>query len=66
MKASVKFFNDSKGYGFVTLEDGREAFVHYSAIEKKGFKTLIEGQEVEVVDLKESEKGLAATKVLLP
>ena len=43
----VKWFNDSKGYGFIESEDGEDCFVHFSAIQGDGFKTLREGQEVE-------------------
>jgi CspA family cold shock protein len=52
MKGTVKWFNATKGYGFITTEDGRDVFAHYSAIEMEGFKTLDEGQavEFEVVD----------------
>lgn len=55
MKAKVKWFNDSKGYGFVETESGKEAFVHYSEIQGPGFKTLTEDQEVEI-DLYEEDK----------
>lgn len=44
----VKWFNDSKGYGFATTEDGLEIFIHYTAIETEGFKTLTEGQAIDV------------------
>jgi CspA family cold shock protein len=52
MKGTVKWFNATKGYGFITTEDGRDVFAHFSAIEMEGFKTLDEGQavEFEVVD----------------
>lgn len=52
MKGTVKWFNGTKGYGFITTEEGRDVFAHYSAIEMEGFKTLDEGQavEFEVVD----------------
>lgn len=46
-KGTVKWFNASKGYGFITQEDGEDIFVHFTAIEADGFKTLEEGQEVE-------------------
>ncbi|MFA0888977.1 MAG: cold shock domain-containing protein [Synergistales bacterium] len=52
MKGTVKWFNATKGYGFITTEEGKDVFAHYSAIEMEGFKTLDEGQavEFEVVD----------------
>jgi CspA family cold shock protein len=59
----VKWFNDQKGYGFITPDDGgRDLFVHHSAIEVEGFRTLSEGQEVEF-EIQESEKGPKAAKV---
>ncbi|KDR95793.1 cold-shock DNA-binding protein family [Peptoclostridium litorale DSM 5388] len=61
-KGTVKWFNAEKGYGFVTSEAGSDVFVHYSAIEVDGFKTLQEGQEVnfEIVD---GPKGPQASNV---
>ena len=46
-QGQVKWFNDAKGYGFITQEGGEDVFVHYSAISGDGYKTLIQGQEVE-------------------
>ena len=59
----VKWFNDSKGYGFITQADGGDVFVHYSAIVGEGFKTLAEGQQVEF-DLMDSGKGPQAANVI--
>ena len=61
-KGTVKWFNAEKGYGFVTSEAGSDVFVHYSAIQSDGFKTLQEGQEVnfEIVD---GPKGPQASNV---
>ncbi|ACC98049.1 Cold-shock DNA-binding domain protein [Elusimicrobium minutum Pei191] len=62
-KGKVKWFNDQKGYGFVTPEDGsKDLFVHYQEIKGEGFKTLSEGQEVEF-DIVESDKGPKAVNV---
>ena len=60
---TVKWFNADKGYGFITGEDGKDVFVHYSAIQSEGFKTLEEGQTV-TYDLTEGEKGLQAANVV--
>ena len=60
---TVKWFNDSKGFGFITPEGGeRDCFVHYSAISGSGFRTLQEGEQVEF-DLVEGQKGPAAENV---
>ena len=58
----VKWFNDAKGYGFITHSDGRDVFVHYSSIEGDGFRTLNQGQEVRY-DAEEGPKGLHACAV---
>ena len=58
----VKWFNSSKGYGFITRESGDDVFVHYKAIEGDGFKTLNEGEKVEF-EVEQGEKGLQATNV---
>ncbi len=58
----VKWFDEKKGYGFISKDEGGDVFVHYSAIQMKGFKTLKEGQKVEF-DVVESPKGEQATNV---
>ncbi len=62
-KGTVKWFNAEKGYGFITGEDGKDVFVHFSAITGEGFKSLDEGQEV-TFDLTEGPKGLQAANVV--
>ncbi len=62
MRGTVKWFNDNKGFGFLTQENGPEVFVHFSEIQGDGFKTLNEGDEVEF-DLAEGERGPKATNV---
>jgi CspA family cold shock protein len=59
----VKWFNDSKGYGFIEQEGGRDIFVHYTAIQGDGFKSLAEGQKVEF-EITEGAKGPQATQVV--
>ena len=60
---TVKWFNEAKGFGFITPEDGqRDCFVHHSAIEGEGFKTLTEGEKVEF-DRVDGEKGPSAENV---
>ena len=60
---TVKWFNDSKGFGFIGQESGDDVFVHHSAIQMEGFKTLYEGDAVEF-ELIEDSKGLKADKVV--
>lgn len=59
----VKWFSDSKGFGFIERENGRDVFVHFSALQEDGFKSLKEGQMVEF-DIVESPKGPQATNVV--
>jgi CspA family cold shock protein len=61
-KGVVKWFNDSKGFGFIEQENGEDVFVHFSAIQGDGFKTLKEGQEVSF-DVIQGTKGLQAANV---
>ena len=58
----VKWFNDTKGFGFITADDGTDAFVHHSDIQGQGFKTLAEGARVQF-EIEKSEKGLRAARV---
>ncbi len=60
----VKWFSDSKGYGFIETEEGRDVFVHFSAIQAEGYKSLAEGQQVEF-EIVEGAKGPQAANVLL-
>ncbi|HKI44892.1 MAG TPA: cold-shock protein [Balneolales bacterium] len=59
---TVKWFNNAKGFGFIVREDGDDVFVHYSAIDGNGYRTLNEGQQVEF-SVVESEKGPQAAEV---
>jgi cold shock protein len=59
---TVKWFNNEKGYGFISQSDGADVFVHYSAIESAGYKSLEEGQQVEF-DVQQGPKGLQAAAV---
>jgi CspA family cold shock protein len=61
-KGIVKWFNNAKGFGFIGQEDGRDVFVHHSAIQMDGYKTLKEGDEVEF-DIVEGQKGPQADAV---
>lgn len=63
LKGQVKWFNESKGFGFITPADGsKDVFVHFSAIQGNGFKTLAEGQNVEF-EIQDGQKGPAAVNV---
>ncbi|HSA58693.1 MAG TPA: cold-shock protein [bacterium] len=62
-KGRVKWFNDSKGYGFIEQDNGPDVFVHYSAIQGEGFKNLREGQEV-LFEIVEGAKGPQAANVV--
>ncbi len=59
---TVKWFNGSKGYGFITRENGEDVFVHYKAIEGDGYKSLEEGEQVQF-EIGQGPKGLQATNV---
>jgi CspA family cold shock protein len=61
-QGTVKWFNDAKGYGFITQESGEDVFVHYSAIQTQGFKSLAEGDKVEF-EVTRGPKGLQASNV---
>ncbi len=63
VKGKVKWFNDAKGYGFITPEEGKDVFVHHSVIQGDGFKSLKEGQEVEF-EITTGPKGEQATNVV--
>jgi len=62
MKGTVKFFNNTKGWGFITGEDGQEVFVHFSGLNMEGYKTLEEGQTVEY-EVSDGQKGPQAVNV---
>lgn len=61
-RGKIKWFNDAKGYGFIEQENGEDVFVHFSAIQMDGFKTLAEGQMVEF-EIQNGAKGLHAANV---
>lgn len=62
-QGTVKWFNDKKGYGFIVSDDGKDVFVHHSAIEGEGYKTLKEGEKVQF-EIVKGPKGDQATKVV--
>ncbi|MEJ2682879.1 MAG: cold shock domain-containing protein [Candidatus Sulfobium sp.] len=63
MKGTVKWFNDSKGFGFITAEDGSDVFVHHTSIVGNGFKSLAEGEQV-TFDVEQGPKGPKAVNVV--
>jgi len=63
MKVTVKWFNAEKGFGFITGSDGKDVFAHFSQIQKDGFKSLEEGQEVEF-NVVEGQKGPQAENII--
>ncbi|KAI7863245.1 cold shock protein CspE [Lichtheimia hyalospora FSU 10163] len=63
IKGTIRWFNESKGFGFITPDDGsKDVFVHFSAIQDEGFKTLAEGQRVEF-EIQDGQKGPSAANV---
>ena len=64
MTGKVKWFNAEKGYGFITSDEGKDIFVHYSAIQADGFRSLEEGQKVSF-EIVESDRGQQATNVVV-
>ncbi|MCY4571281.1 MAG: cold shock domain-containing protein [Gemmatimonadetes bacterium] len=62
-RGTVKWFNDSRGYGFITRPSGGDVFVHFSSIQGDGFRTLAEGDEVEF-EVQETDRGLQAANVM--
>lgn len=63
MRGKVKWFNDSKGYGFIAPESGGDVFVHFSSIQMEGFKTLREGEDVEF-EIETRDRGAHARNVI--
>lgn len=63
MKGTVKWFDSDKGYGFISSEDGKDIFVHFSAIQSEGYKSLQEGDQVEF-DVKDGDRGPQAANVV--
>ena len=63
MKGTVKWFNSGKGFGFITAEDGKDVFVHFSALKGEGFKSLNEGDNVEF-EVEQGDKGAKAKDVV--
>lgn len=63
MKGTVKWFDSDKGYGFISSEEGKDIFVHFSAIQSEGYKSLQEGDQVEF-DVKDGDRGPQAANVV--
>ena len=63
VKGTVKWFNDAKGYGFISQPTGEDIFVHHSSIQSEGFRTLAEGESVEF-EIKETDRGPQAANVV--